>query len=86
MEAFTLDDLRALLRECAGEPGGSLDGDHILDTTFAELGYDSLAVMEAAARVRRRYGVVLPEEVTQVESTLRAFVDAVRAQTQAQAV
>jgi act minimal PKS acyl carrier protein len=59
---FTLDDFRQLIRVCAGqEEGVDLDGD-ILAVELADLGYDSLALMEVAGRVERRFAVALPEE------------------------
>lgn len=62
MTIFTLDDLKRIMRECAGEDESvDLDGD-IGGVTFDELGYDSLARMETASRVEREFDVVLPEE------------------------
>ena len=59
---MTIDDLRKILIECAGEADGSvLDGD-IRDVEFDELGYDSLALMETAARIKSTFGVTLPDE------------------------
>ena len=60
MNAFTLDDLRRILRACAGEAESiDLDGD-IVDIPFDELGYDSLALLELASRVEREYGAAIP--------------------------
>ena len=43
MPQFTLEDLKRVLREAAGEDESvDLDGG-IMDTEFGELGYDSLA-------------------------------------------
>ncbi|GHB08720.1 acyl carrier protein [Streptomyces thermoviolaceus] len=62
MARMTLDDLRTLLIACAGaDEGSDLSGD-ILDTPFEDLGYDSLALMETAARIERDYGVTLSDE------------------------
>ena len=62
MSAFTLDDLRELLRTGAGaDEHADLDGD-IADTGFTELGYDSLAVLEIAGQIQRRFGVVVPDD------------------------
>ena len=77
MSLITLDDLRVLLDEAAGECDFGSDVAH---STFSELGYDSLAVMETAALLRRRYGVVIPEEVLAELDTpvaLLAFVNSV---------
>ncbi|MCK7625833.1 acyl carrier protein [Streptomyces sp. RS10V-4] len=69
MAAFTLDDLRRILVSCAGEnDGADLHGD-ILDTPFRDLGYDSLALMETAARVEREYGIdVSDDDIAEVET------------------
>ncbi|HEX5404390.1 MAG TPA: acyl carrier protein [Pseudonocardiaceae bacterium] len=78
MNEFTMDDLRKIMRESAGEDGsGTLDGD-ILDNSFEELGYDSLALMETTSRIERALSVTLPEEDMADVSTPRdllAFVN-----------
>lgn len=66
--AFTVDDLLHILKECAGE---SLSGDAavLADVTFEELGYDSLALLETAARIEHDLGVALPDEdVTELKT------------------
>ncbi len=72
-------DLRRILRESAGaEQGVDLDGD-ILDTTFADLGYDSIAIMETAARLAREYGVAIDDDALLEATTPRLFLDLVNA-------
>jgi act minimal PKS acyl carrier protein len=76
MNEFTMDDLRKVMRESAGEDG-TLDGD-VLDSSFEELGYDSLALMETTSRIERALSVTLPEEEMADVSTPRdllAFVN-----------
>lgn len=74
-----LTDLRRILREGAGtEQGVDLDGE-ILDTPFGDLGYDSLALMETAARISREYGVTLDEEALAAATTPRHLLDLVNA-------
>ena len=52
-----LPDLRRILLEGAGAVQGvDLNGE-ILDSSFEDLGYDSIAIMETAARISREYGV-----------------------------
>lgn len=59
---LTLDDLRRIMRQCAGEDDGvDLDGP-IEDVPFEELGYDSLALLEIAGRIQRELGVTMPDE------------------------
>lgn len=77
MEHFDLDDLKALLRECAGEEEGvDLDGD-VVDVPFAELGYDSLAILQTTGRIERDYGVTLDEEALDEAETPRAYLELV---------
>ncbi|WP_369250093.1 acyl carrier protein [Streptomyces sp. R41] len=70
---LTLADLTRILRQSAGDEGIDLDGD-ILDTTFTDLGYDSLALLEAASRVERELGVKLSEETVGEAETPRLFL------------
>lgn len=63
MNRLTLTDLTQLLRECAGEDESvDLDGD-ILDVSFEDLGYDSLALFNTVSRIERDYGVELGDGV-----------------------
>ena len=79
MTDFTLDHLRAALRDCAGQdPGVDLDGD-IGHTEFTDLGYDSLALMETASHLARVLGRPLPEEALAEAATPGDFVEAVNA-------
>jgi act minimal PKS acyl carrier protein len=69
VDQFTVDDLYRILRECAGEPEYGRDAGATVETSFAELGYDSLAVLEASTRVSREYGVSLPDgDVSNLET------------------
>ncbi|MFF4797241.1 acyl carrier protein [Streptomyces sp. NPDC001351] len=78
MAEMTLDQLTRLLRECAGEEEGvDLEGD-VLDTSFTDLGYDSLAVLQTAGSIEREYGISLPDETIAEATTPRqllAFVN-----------
>jgi act minimal PKS acyl carrier protein len=71
---FTIDDLRRIMRQCAGEnDAGDLDGD-ILDVTFQELGYDSLALLESASVIERELRLELPDDVVSEAKTPRALI------------
>lgn len=77
MAHIRIDDLRRILVACAGEDDGiDLSGD-ILDTSFGDLGYDSLALMETAARIERDYGVALADDVIADARTPRDLLDLV---------
>ncbi|MCO1575098.1 acyl carrier protein [Crossiella sp. SN42] len=72
---LTLDQLREVLTQCAGaDEGVNLDGD-ILDQDFLELGYDSLALIETTAELRRRFGIEIPEDLVNELETPRAMLD-----------
>ncbi|CRK55093.1 Acyl carrier protein [Alloactinosynnema sp. L-07] len=80
MNKFDLDDLRAIMRESAGvDEDVDLDGD-IADIEFTELGYDSLAVLELASQVQRKYGVPIPDEAVHEMPTPRAAVEFINKQ------
>ncbi|NJC69925.1 acyl carrier protein [Planosporangium thailandense] len=78
MSAFTLNDLITIMRRCAGELDEvQLTGD-IADVPFQDLGYDSLALLEATGWIAREYAVSLPDDVvTSIETPaeLVAFVN-----------
>ncbi|MEU7755763.1 acyl carrier protein [Micromonospora sp. NPDC049101] len=78
MSNFAVDDLRRILIACAGESEADLNGD-IADRQFDDLGYDSLALMETAARIEQDYGVRIPDEQIVELDTPRAVVDVVNA-------
>lgn len=74
MAPMTLEELTGLLRECAGEQEDvDLDGD-VLDMELADLGYDSLALLQTIGRIERDYGVELPDTVTEA-STPRLLLE-----------
>jgi act minimal PKS acyl carrier protein len=77
MATFTIADLRRIIVEAAGQSEeGTLDGD-ILEVTFEELGYDSIAMLETASRVEREMRVTLPDEMVTEATTPRKFIDLV---------
>ncbi|RLU89270.1 actinorhodin polyketide synthase [Streptomyces griseocarneus] len=60
---MTLDDLHRILAACGGASEDWPAGKDVHDHPFEELGYDSLALMEAAAHIENEYGVQVPDEV-----------------------
>ena len=77
---FTLDDLRRILREAAGEEEGvDLTGD-IIDTEFTALGYESLALLETGGRIEREYDISLDDSALTDVITPRGLIDIVNAQ------
>ncbi len=76
MSGFTIEDLKRIVREGAGEEGESLHGD-VLDVPFADLGYDSVAMLETVSRIEREYGLALADEVAAEARTPRQMLDVV---------
>jgi act minimal PKS acyl carrier protein len=74
---FTLEDLKRILRDAAGEDT-DLDGG-ILDVPFDDLGYESLALLETSGRVEQEFGISLAENVIIDARTPRALIEAVNA-------
>ncbi|GII78901.1 actinorhodin polyketide synthase acyl carrier protein [Sphaerisporangium rufum] len=75
MTTFTLDDMRQIMTGCAGVPDSvDLTGD-IGDLTFTDLGYDSLAVLEMAARIQQRLDIPIPDDAVGEMKTPQAAVD-----------
>ncbi len=58
--AVSAEDVLAVLIECAGAPDQLPEGD-IAELTFDDLGYDSLALIEAATRLSERFGANIPD-------------------------
>ena len=77
---LTIEDLRRILREGAGaDEEVDLDGD-ILDVSFDDLGYESLALLETAARIGREFGVELDDATVTDTETPRDLIKAVNEQ------
>jgi act minimal PKS acyl carrier protein len=74
---FTLDDLARVLREAAGEVEGTVFDESVLDTTFEDLGYESLALLETGSRIERGYGITLDDTAVADAETPRALISVV---------
>ncbi|MEU4563514.1 acyl carrier protein [Actinoplanes sp. NPDC023936] len=85
MPELTLDDLRRILRAAGGEDDpATLDGD-ILDATFADLGYDSLAMLEMVSRIEREFGTSIPDELVPDMPTPRTAIGLINSRLRAAA-
>jgi len=71
---LTIDSLRAILVEVAGQDESFDATTDIAAMTFDELGYDSLALMELSATIEKRFGVAIDEEELTNLSTPEALV------------
>jgi act minimal PKS acyl carrier protein len=74
---LTINELRLILRESAGEPEGVDLDDDIEDAEFADLGYDSISMLEAAGRIERDHGVQLDDDLITSARTPRELIAAV---------
>jgi act minimal PKS acyl carrier protein len=75
-----MEDLRRIMRECAGEDEDlALDGD-VAGVPFADLGYDSLALLATVTQVEREFHVSLPEDRLATVDTPAAFLSFVNDQ------
>lgn len=74
MATFTIDDLGRIINECAGTSDSVEWSASVLDTTFEELGYDSIAMLEVASRVQQVSGVRIEDAQVFELSTPRAFL------------
>ena len=70
---FTLADLREILTGRIGVDEADIPDDP--DTTFDDIGLDSLAIMELQLEVEQRYGLRVPEEDAEKISSFREAVD-----------
>ncbi|WP_229397676.1 acyl carrier protein [Micromonospora okii] len=75
MATLDLPVLRDILRECAGEDDAADLGGDILDVPFSDLGYDSLALLETASVIQRRFGARLADDAVTQAQTPRALLD-----------
>jgi act minimal PKS acyl carrier protein len=59
---LTINNLLQVLAQCAGDVGDvDLTGD-VEHRSFEEIGYDSLALMETAARLKQDFGIELTDD------------------------
>lgn len=81
MARMTPDSLAELLRKAAGEGEGNfaLNSDN-LEAPFADLGYDSLAMLEVTGMVEREYQVNLSDDTVHQAETPQQFLDLVNSE------
>jgi minimal PKS acyl carrier protein len=76
---FTVDDLRRILVEGAGEADGTPLAPDTVDMTFEDLGYESIALLETGSRIQREFDISLSDEELLDARTPRGLIDAVNA-------
>jgi minimal PKS acyl carrier protein len=78
MTEFTLTQLRRILESSSGPADGvDWNGDEILDMPFGDVGYDSLALLEMAARIQQEFDVQIPSDDVLALETPRIAIDRV---------
>ena len=77
MPELTLPELMTIVREGAGADESLADGAPRGDVPFADLGYDSLALLETVNRIERRYGVRLSDDIADPANTPGWLLDEV---------
>jgi minimal PKS acyl carrier protein len=71
---MSTDELIEVLRACAGESEDVALDESVLDTDFAALGYDSLALLEITGHLRREYRVPIAEDAVGLEDSPRQLL------------
>jgi acyl carrier protein len=74
---FGITDLARILIAAAGGDELGITGDDVLDRDFGDLGYDSLAMLETAARIEREFGVTLDDSTFSDALTPRDLIELV---------
>jgi minimal PKS acyl carrier protein len=69
---FTFEDLDANVRAAAGHPDIAPLTGETLDADFADLGCDSLVLIELINRINRSYGIHLPDAAIEYMRTPRS--------------
>jgi act minimal PKS acyl carrier protein len=59
---LTIEELCQTLREAAGPPEPDWPEGDLTDVAFSDVGYDSLARLEAVGRITRKYDIDLPDD------------------------
>lgn len=84
MADFTVEDVTRILRECAGDPEYSAEpGADVGALSFTDMGYDSLALLEMAARIQQELFVPVSDDAVEAMTTPQQVVDYVRARLKA---
>ncbi|MER6283731.1 MULTISPECIES: acyl carrier protein [Streptomyces] len=82
---ITVDEIRRIIIASAGAPESASAEADFADTSFDELGYESLALMETASAIEREFGVSVPDELLFEARTPRDLAELVRSAKEAAA-
>jgi act minimal PKS acyl carrier protein len=70
---MTMDDLLRLLQKSAGLDLLGEQPDQAIDRPFADLGLDSLALLETLGAIEREFSITLPDSVAGAETPREMF-------------
>ncbi|WP_020497319.1 acyl carrier protein [Sciscionella marina] len=79
MRELTLEELVVIMRENMGDEYTAPHGTELLDMEFTALGYDSLALLEMLAHVKRKYGIAVSDDEVEGIQTPRVFLEKINA-------
>ena len=69
MSELTMDGLAEIMRTAAGDDDNTKVQQNIEDVPFTDLGFDSLALLETVALIKREHGVKLADdELTDIKT------------------
>ncbi|KOX34147.1 hypothetical protein ADK67_04045 [Saccharothrix sp. NRRL B-16348] len=75
---MNIDTLTAVLRKVAGEDDNvDLATDVSPDTSFDDIGFDSIALLEVLNLLKREHGVLLDDDVLEHAKTPAALLDVI---------
>lgn len=77
---LTLDDLTRAMRQAAGQDDAVDLGADVLDLAFAELGYDSVMLLETVGWIEREHGIRLADSTLEDARTPRALLAVINEQ------
>ncbi|MFC8042148.1 acyl carrier protein [Nocardia sp. NPDC057353] len=77
MREMTVDDVRRILVASAGNPDREVTDAEFEHVLLEDLGYESLALIEAAAQIAREFGTTVPDEQLTEVKTARELADLV---------
>jgi minimal PKS acyl carrier protein len=63
MQAVTPAELLDILVQCSGEGANLVPDEQFVATEFADMGFDSLALIEATAHIGRTHGLELSDDL-----------------------
>ncbi|MGW2720260.1 acyl carrier protein [Streptomyces sp. NPDC001492] len=80
---LSLEELVSTIRRCAGDSDVAALDDGILDLSYQDLGYDSVAILEIFAELGSEHGIAISDEEVFETRTPRETLALVNSRTEA---